>query len=245
MSRLYYDLHIHSCLSPCGDADMTPANIAAMAMLKGLDVIAVTDHNSCKNCPAVLEECKKYGITAIPGMELSTSEEVHCVCLFPGLEQAMAFDAYVYERLIKIKNREEIFGEQLIYNENDEVVGQEPNLLIQSARISFDEVDGLVKNYGGIMFPAHIEKDSFSLLSNLGFISPDSTFRCAEIFDAARTEELKKAHPYLENCRILFNSDAHFLEQIHEAEYFFHCESRSRKEILNCLVSKNGENKLK
>ena len=120
MTELYYDLHIHSCLSPCGDDDMTPANIAGMAAVKGLDVIAVTDHNSCKNCPAVLAAAAEYGILAIPGMEINTSEEVHAVCLFEELKNAMDFDAYVYERLMAFPNKEEIFGRQLIYNKEDE-----------------------------------------------------------------------------------------------------------------------------
>ena len=89
MAELYYDLHIHSCLSPCGDDDMTPANIVGMSVIKGLDVIAVTDHNSCKNCPAVLTAAEEYGILAIPGMEINTSEEVHAVCLFEELKAAM------------------------------------------------------------------------------------------------------------------------------------------------------------
>lgn len=108
MTELAYDLHIHSCLSPCGDDDMTPANIAGMAALKGLDAVALTDHNSCKNCPAFLAAAKEYGIIGIPGMELTTSEEVHAVCLFPELYQAMEFDRFVYSRLIKVKNRPEI-----------------------------------------------------------------------------------------------------------------------------------------
>lgn len=237
MNKLFYDFHIHSCLSPCGDKDMTPANIAGMSMLKGLDVIAVTDHNSCKNCPAVMEECKKYGITAIPGMELSTSEEVHCVCLFSSLKQAMDFDGYVYKRLIKVENREEIFGEQLIYNAKDEIIGREPNLLIQSADISFDQVYPLVKEYGGVMFPAHIDKNSFSLLSNLGFVSPDSQFRCAELFDPKQKDGLISNNPYLKECRLVYNSDAHCLEQINEAIHYISCDSRKREDILKVLES--------
>ena len=108
--NLAYDLHIHSCLSPCGDDDMTPANIAGMAALKGLEAIALTDHNTCRNCPAFLAAAAEYGILAVPGMEINTSEEVHAVCLFPSLESAPDFDAYVYAKLIKFPNNETIFG---------------------------------------------------------------------------------------------------------------------------------------
>lgn len=129
MTELFYDLHVHSCLSPCGDENMTPANIAGMAALKGLELVALTDHNSCRNCPAFLAAARAQGIVGIPGMELTTSEEVHAVCLFPKLEQAMDFDRFVYEQLLKVKNRPEIFGKQQIYDENDSVCGEEPCLL--------------------------------------------------------------------------------------------------------------------
>ena len=119
MIPLFYDLHIHSCLSPCGDDDMTPANLVGMAAVKGLDVIALTDHNSCWNCPAALYHGKNYGVTVIPGMELTTAEEVHVICLFPTLEDALAFDAYVYERLLPVPNREDIFGKQQIMDKKE------------------------------------------------------------------------------------------------------------------------------
>ena len=100
MIPLHYDLHIHSCLSPCGDNESTPGNIVGMAVVKGLDVIALTDHNTCKNCAAAMAIGKEYGITVIPGMELTTSEEVHVLCLFHTLEDAMGFDAFVEPRIL-------------------------------------------------------------------------------------------------------------------------------------------------
>ena len=114
-------MHIHSCLSPCGDGDMTPANIAGMAALKGLDIVALTDHNTCRNCPAFMAAAAEYGLLAVPGMEINTSEEVHAVCLFPNLEAALCFDSYVYGKLIRFPNNEAIFGKQQIYNEQDQV----------------------------------------------------------------------------------------------------------------------------
>ena len=177
-ATLSYDLHIHSCLSPCGDDDMTPGNIVGMTAIKGLDVIAVTDHNSCRNCPAVMKLAAQYGILAIPGMELTTAEEVHAVCLFPELSAALEFDRFVYEKLIKFPNREDIFGKQQIMNEEDICIGTEPNLLINSTTLSFDELwDIVAGQYGGVMIPAHIDKNANSLLSNLGFVPPDTVFR--------------------------------------------------------------------
>lgn len=233
--KLSYDLHIHSCLSPCGDDDMTPANIAGMAAVKGLDVIAVTDHNSCKNCPAVLAAAAKYGILAIPGMEINTAEEVHAICLFPDLDRAMAFDSYVYGRLLPIANQEEIFGRQQIYDAADTWVAAEPLLLINSTAISFDKLWDLTLSYGGVMFPAHIDKNSNSLLSNLGFVPPDSRFRTAELKDLSKLPELKRRNPYLENCNIIKNSDAHYLEHIQEPDFNLEVREKSVAAVLEIL----------
>lgn len=218
---------------------MTPENIAGMAMLKNLQVIAVTDHNSCKNCPAVLAACRKYGITAIPGMELTTAEEVHCLCLFAELEAALEFDSCVSERLGEVLNRASIFGEQFVYNEKDQIVGEETRLLIQATSISFDEIGTLMKKYEGMMIPAHIDKSSFSLLSNLGFISTDQSFRCAEIFHWEKRDLLLDSHPYLRQCRLISNSDAHRLEDIHEPMYSIDSDSLKPKDILACFGQKN------
>ena len=124
MNKYYYDLHIHSCLSPCGDNDSTPNNIAGMASLCGLNIVALTDHNTCKNCPAFFAAAKKYGIIPIAGMELTTAEDIHVVCLFEELSDAMRFDEFVESRRLLIKNRKDIFGNQLILDGDDEVVGE-------------------------------------------------------------------------------------------------------------------------
>lgn len=219
MIELFYDFHIHSCLSPCGDEDMTPANIVGMAMIKGLQVIALTDHNSCKNCRAMEKLASSYGILFIPGMELTTREEVHVLCLFPDLENAMKFDAFVYEHLHQFPNHEEIFGKQLIVDEEDCVIGKEEALLIQSTDLAFDQVYESVTMYGGVMIPAHIDKNSHSLLYNLGFVPENSKFSCVEIFDVEKREELLVSHSYLEKCRILVDSDAHYLGDISEPKH--------------------------
>jgi len=235
MKTLTYDFHIHSCLSPCGEDEMTPANIIGMAQLIGLDVIALTDHNTCKNCKSTMHFGKEAGIIVIPGMELTTLEEVHVICLFPCIEDAMAFDAYVYSHLIKIKNQEKIFGNQFQMNESDQIIATEPFLLINATDIPFSETFSLVKQYHGIMFPAHIDKNANSLLSNLGFIPEDSSFTCVELKDIKKLHALKKEHPYLNHCRVLTNSDAHGLMQLNEAVATIHVKDDSLKEILNAL----------
>lgn len=238
MVNITYDLHIHSCLSPCADDDMTPSNIAGMAFIKGLDVIAVTDHNSCRNCPAVFKACWEYGVLPIAGMELCTSEEVHVLCLFPDLHSAIDFNQYVYSKMLHVLNHEKIFGRQLLYNEKDRIIGTEPRLLITGAKISFEELSPLLKDYGGIMIPAHIDKSSNSLLSNLGLIPPGSVFSTAELKDLTKLHQLRDEHSYLSSCHIIRNSDAHYLEHINEPELTISVKSKTVKDILTLLDSK-------
>lgn len=217
---------------------MTPYNIAGMAALKGLDVIAVTDHNSCRNCPAVQKAAEEYGLIAIPGMELTTSEEVHAICLFETLEAALAFDAYVHERILPIRNKEEIFGRQEIYGLEDAVVGIEETLLISATSISFEGLWELVDSFGGVMLPAHVDKPANSLISNLGFVPEDSRFTAAELHDMRNLHGLLKQNPYLAGCRIISSSDAHYLEDIREPELTIEVKERSAAGVLEALRRK-------
>ena len=136
MNRYYYDFHIHSCLSPCADNDMTPANIAGMCALAGLQIAALTDHNTTKNCPAFFAAARQHGVIPIAGMELTTAEDVHVVCLFEELDDAMRFGEAVDERRIRIPNRADIFGEQILMDQNDEVIGEETDLLPNATTFS-------------------------------------------------------------------------------------------------------------
>lgn len=239
MNKLSYDLHIHSCLSPCGSEDMTPANIVNMAKLLDLDIIAVTDHNSCKNVPAVYNYALKNNILTIPGMELCTMEEVHVLCFFSELEYAMEFDAYVYQRLIKIPNQEMIFGKQELYNEADIKIGEEPNLLINATEISFNDLGELMNEYKGVYIPAHVDKSSNSLISNLGFVPPEADFRCVEIKDISKQEDIINRHPYFKECRIITNSDAHRLEEINEAINYIEVREKDCKSVIHRLTDFN------
>lgn len=174
------DLHIHSCLSPCGDMEMTPSDLVGMAKVCGLDLIALTDHNSAKNCPAAAEAAKHYGIGFIPGIEVNTSEDIHCVCLFPEVEDAMSFDRYLYERIPFIKNKENVFGEQLIVHP-DGSTEKEEKLLLTACDISIVELPAIVEEFGGICWPAHVDRDSNSLFSMLGTWPQDLDVKAVEI----------------------------------------------------------------
>jgi len=235
MTPLTYDLHIHSCLSPCGDDDMTPFNIAGMCALKGLDAVALTDHNTCRNCRSFLAAAKEYGLLAIPGAEVTTAEEVHAVCLFATLEAAMDFDRYLYGRLNKVKNREDLFGRQILYDETDNISGYEENLLINSTDIPFDSLWDIALSYGGVMFPAHLDKQSNSLLSNLGFVPPDSRFRTAELMDLTKLHSIAQENPYLKDCRIISSSDAHTLGAIREPDLTLPASEATAEAVIRLL----------
>lgn len=216
---LSYDLHIHSCLSPCADDDMTPGNILGMAALIGLDLIALTDHNSCKNCPSILAQAGAFPLQVIPGMELTTCEEVHVLCYFPSLADAMAFDAYVAVHLLPVANDPAIFGNQLLCDAKDSVCGSFDPLLISATDISFFELETLLKNYQGMMVPAHIDKNSNSLISQLGFVPEGVAFPYFEVHDLASVTGLRERFPVLRDLLVLSSSDAHRLDGLHERLY--------------------------
>lgn len=222
-----YDLHIHSCLSPCGDNDMTPNNIVNMAMLLGLDILAVSDHNSCKNLPAIAKLAEQNGLLLIPAMEACTSEEVHMLCLFASLEDALAFDEAIYPYLPAIENRPDIFGDQLILDEEDAIIGREPKLLINALTIGIPALCQLADQHGGIALPAHVNKSANSILANLGFLPPEYGFTAIEC------NPPDDSIPFA--GRRITDSDAHYLEDIHEPEYFLELPEKSAPALIAYL----------
>jgi len=225
--KISYDLHIHSCLSPCADSDMTPNNIVNMASLLGLDAIAVSDHNSSLNLPAVFEVAKNTNLIIVPAIEVCTSEEVHMLCLFCTLDGVMAFNKEIYQQLPSIQNKEHIFGEQQVMDKNDCIIGNENKLLINAIAIGIDELIPLVKSYNGIAIPAHINRQSNSIISNLGFIPDDYKFSCVEIKDLDYKSNFKGI--------IIHNSDAHYLDKISQPVNFIEVKEKSAKGIINYL----------
>lgn len=219
MNKYYYDLHIHSCLSPCGDNDMTPCNIAGMAALKGLNIAALTDHNTTKNCPAFFKACKGYGIIPVAGMEMTTAEDVHVVALFPSLDAAMSFNEEYEGHRAKIKNRVEIFGDQLILDGDDNIIGSDEYLLLPASDLSIEEATELARSYGAAVFPAHIDRQENGIIAVLGAVPEEPGFKCVEFYDKTKREEYVKTYR-LEKMAVLTDSDAHYLENINEAENF-------------------------
>lgn len=228
--KLYYDLHIHSALSPCGDSDMTPNNIVNMSIIKGLDIIAVTDHNSCGNVRAVIEAAGDR-LLVIPGMEVETSEEVHITCYFKTVDDAEKMWAEVKKNYSGIKNKEEIFGEQLYMDSQDNIIGKEENLLVTATKLSIHEVFSLVRSLGGIAVAAHIDRSSYSVISNLGFIPPELDIKTIEITPKNR-EKLENDY---KKYKILSNSDAHYLEDISEPFYYMEVMSKNAENVFGYL----------
>ena len=212
--KVKYDLHMHSCLSPCGSDDMTPGNLVNMAALLGFDLIALTDHNTCRNVPAAVAAGKRAGIVVVPGMELCTSEEAHVICLFPTPEAALAFGAMVYEKLPPMDNDPGIFGRQLVMDEDDNILDEERRLLIGAADIGVDQVLAMAQSYGGTAFPAHVDKPAYSVIASLGAIPPEAGFRAAELSANADLEKLLKTNPELNGMLLLRDSDSHYLENM-------------------------------
>lgn len=224
MNRYYYDFHVHSCLSPCAENDMTPNSIAGMAALAGLGIVALTDHNSCRNCPAFFAAAKRYGIIPIAGMELTTAEDIHVVCLFEDLSDALAFNDAVDARRIRFPNRVDIFGDQLLVDENDEVIGSESDLLPNATQISIDEAPSLVEEYHGICYPAHVDREANGILATLGTFPETPRFTMAELHDADKLAEYREKHPVMKDMRIVVGSDAHYLWDIRDKEHYFELE---------------------
>lgn len=213
------DLHMHSCLSPCADNDMTPSNVAGMAFLNGIKIAALTDHNSCDNCPAFFDACRTVGVLPIAGMELESAEEIHLVCLFVTLAQAMAFGQAVAAHRMRVENRPEIFGDQLIMNEQDEVLGREKQLLISATDLSLEEATALVHAHGGAVYPAHIDRRSNGLLAILGDFPARPVFSAAELHDPKQLQRYQQMNEMYRSLHLVSASDAHRLCDISEGEH--------------------------
>ncbi len=219
MTPYFYDLHVHSCLSPCADDDMTPNNLAGMAALKGLQILALTDHNSAKNCPAFFEACRRNGIIPIAGMELTTAEDIHIICLFENLSDAMAFDKEIEKHLTPIQNRPEIFGNQWILNGEDELVGTEERLLISATDLWIGEALALARAYGAHVHPAHIDRESNGIVAILGDIPTEYGFNCFEFNEVGSVDDYRQRFSLICEDSVLVCSDAHRLWEINEAEH--------------------------
>lgn len=223
------DLHIHTCLSPCADDDMTPNNIVNMALLKGLDIIGITDHNSCDNVEAVIKVAKDK-LLVVPGMEVQTREEVHLLCYFKDLPTLSEFGLIIEHGLPNLLNRREIFGNQYIMDSEDSILKERKELLLSSVDMGVDEVVSRVRAMEGVVVPAHVDRRSFSLISQLGFISENLNFSTLEIENFHSLNRLN-----LQEYKYIMSSDAHSLGDILERESFIELDSLGVYDLLSRL----------
>ena len=234
MLRVYVsDLHIHTCLSPCADLEMTPSNIVRTAVQAALDIIAITDHNSGKNVSAVVEMAADFHLTVIPGMEVQTKEEVHLLTFFENLETLQEWDAFILEHLPDVRNDPDVFGYQPIVDAEGFILSYEHKLLMNSLNLSLEEVVNGVKDLEGICIPSHVDREAFSIIGQLGYIPHGLPIDAVEI-----TTEKKGDMPL--GYEFVMSSDAHFLHDIGAKKTLFFLDLPTLKEIQRALQGEGG-----
>lgn len=211
---MYADLHIHTVHSACAEIEMIPPLIVQRALALELGLIAITDHNAAANCAAVIQAAAGTGLTVLPGMETQTVEEVHVLCLFDTIEQALTWQGTVFDHLPDQPNLEDTLGAQYVVDAAGNYVRTEARLLATSTDLPLDEVIRRVKALGGLALPAHIDRPSFSLLANLGFVPPTLDAPALEIFRLTDPDLLRRDHPDLARWPLFRSSDAHRLSDM-------------------------------
>ncbi len=234
------DLHIHSVLSPCGGLEMSPKNIFDAAKKRGINLIAITDHNSMKNCVAYQKVAQQYGIFFLYGVEIQTVEEIHIIALFDNKENALYFDKLLYNSLIPIKNSPDYFGDQVIIDENENIIGFEEIALINSTIWDYDTTIKHVVDCGGFCFPAHIDASAFSVIGQLGFLPKNKNIIALGITKRCNIQTLLKNYPYLKNYSFIKNSDAHYVKDVGTGYTNFFMEKPILSEIKQALKKINN-----
>jgi len=236
---LFADLHIHTVLSACAEVEMIPPLIIRRARELGLGLIAITDHNSAENVAAVMRAAEGSRIAVLPGMEVQTREEVHLLTLFDTVEQALAWQAEVYAHLPDLKNDEEHFGAQFVVDATGEYVSTNERLLATSTDLSLEAVVAGAQVLGGLVIPAHVDRQSFSLIANLGFIPPGLNVPAVEIFRWSRETEVRQRFPQLEGYTLIRNGDAHRLSEM-GARTMFKVAAPTVAELILALKGEQG-----
>ena len=232
------DLHIHTCLSPCAELDMHPKALVARALEQRLDIIAVSDHNASANVRYVLAAAAGKKLRILPAMEITTSEEVHLLALFGRLCDLEQLQTIIDGHLFG-ENDEDRFGVQAIVNEQGEVEGLNRQLLIGATDLPIDALVDTIHQLGGLAVPAHIDRESFSVLSQLGFIDESSRFDALEI-KRLGIRQGRERYPELARYAFLTSSDAHFLRDIGTSTTPILLEEATFEEIKMAVVGKNG-----
>lgn len=237
MKRFKADLHIHTILSPCASLEMSPKNIVRKAIESELDIIGITDHNSTRQCEIVMKEAAKEGLSVYPGVEMTTREEIHCLAYFMSLENLREFQIYLDKYLPFIKNDPQLFGDQVVVDENENIVFEEEKLLISALQIGIDKLEKIVHDLNGIFIPAHVNKPKDSLISQLGFIPTDLKVDALEITKHIKSNDFRTMNKVSDQITIIKNSDSHMLESIGKNVSFYEMQTSDFSEF--CLALNN------
>ena len=228
------DLHIHSCLSPCADDDMTPWNLVGMARVKGLDVIALTDHNTARNTPEAMAAGEAYGVQVIPGMEITSREEVHILGYFSSVAEALAAGEAVYAHLPQVLNQPALFGNQIIIGADDSPSGTLEKLLINATDLSVEEVCALVRALGGVPVPAHINRGANGMIGALGLMPFLPEYPVVEVYPGVPCPAYATKGRF-----VIHSSDAHRLEDIQERIFSLDTHPTAR-DVMRLLRALDG-----
>ncbi|MFH1143037.1 MAG: PHP domain-containing protein [Candidatus Eisenbacteria bacterium] len=234
------DLHVHTCLSPCASLDMTPRKIVARARAQGLAMIAVTDHNSAENAAPLMRAAQDSGLCVLPGMEVTTAEEAHVVAIFGDLAAAQSLQELVYSRLQRGENDEDLFGMQVVANEHDEVEGFNPRLLLGATELGIEELVAAVHERRGLAIAAHIDREAYSLVAQLGFIPADLALDAVEISGALDLAGARARFPEYRGRVFVTASDAHELDDLGSRRVWIEAAEPSFAELCAALRGEGG-----
>jgi PHP family Zn ribbon phosphoesterase len=240
MNEFRADLHIHTLLSPCADLEMTPANIVEKAAKSGLQIIGITDHNSTKNALLVKKLAQKHGVFVLTGAEVTTREEVHCLAFFEFENQLNEFQQFLDKYNTKIPNPAGHVVYQPVVDEHDYILELIPNYLPAALKKGIGDVQKMVEKLNGIFIPAHVDRPSNGLFSQLGFVPPGLKFDAMGISRWTTEKDVRKHYVLGKEITLICNSDAHYLQQIGEIYTLFNMEEISFTEIKLALNQLNS-----
>lgn len=240
MNTYRADLHTHTVLSPCADLFMSPRAIIEAACKRGIDILGITDHNSTRQASVVAEMGKKQGVFVLQGAEITTKEEAHCLAFMPGNEQLEALQAYLDEHLPDIKNNTDKFGFQVAVDVHENIVFEEPRLLISGINRSIEQIEAFVHQRGGIFIPAHVNRSRYSIISQLGFVPPDLNVDALEVSRHISIDDFKKQNRELQDYSFIQSSDAHFIDDVGRVYTNLLMQNRSFDEVKMALAGENG-----
>lgn len=240
MKSFRTDLHIHTVLSPCGDLEMSPARIVSLASKRGLDIIGITDHNSTKQCELVWKLGKRLGLTVIPGCEMTTREEVHCLGFFENFDALNEFQDFLDLHLTIIPNKPSLFGYQAVVDEFDYILEEQANYLGASLDVSVEEVEQKVHELSGIFIPAHIDRPRNSLYSQLGFFPPELKVEALQISKLADEKAVREKFSINPEITLVKFSDSHYPEDLGLSFTIFEMEEPTFHELRMALKGEAG-----